>query len=111
MNRQAMGKRINTARKDKNLTSDKLSELCNINATYLRQIEGGTKIPSLPVFVTICQALEVSPNYLLMDTLKNNEADGVQLLAELWEKATPSQIKLATAMIQCALDTLSESES
>ena len=48
MEKNGLGKRLNAVRKDKGLTSDKLSEMCNINATYLRQIEGGTKMPSLP---------------------------------------------------------------
>lgn len=44
MERKGLGKRINEVRKDRSFTADKLSELCNINATYLRQIEGGVKI-------------------------------------------------------------------
>jgi len=53
MEKKGLGKRINSTRKDRNLTADRLSELCNINATYLRQIEGGVKMPSLPVFIDI----------------------------------------------------------
>ena len=41
MDKKAFGSRLRQARKDRGLTSEKLSELCNINATYLRQIEGG----------------------------------------------------------------------
>ena len=48
MERIGLGKYINIVRKDRGLTSDRLSELCNINATYLRQIESGVKIPSTP---------------------------------------------------------------
>lgn len=47
MERIGLGKYINIVRKDRGLTSDRLSELCNINATYLRQIESGVKIPSV----------------------------------------------------------------
>ena len=54
MEQSKLGKRINEVRKARGLTADKLSELCNINATYLRQIEGGAKMPSLPVFIDIC---------------------------------------------------------
>lgn len=106
MNREAFGKRLNAARKERGLTGEKLAELCSINATYLRQIESGLKIPSLPIFVSLCQELKVSPNYLLKDTLKENEYSGVAELAALLNAASPSQIKLATAMIKCALDTI-----
>ena len=44
MEKNGLGKRINAVRKDRGLTADRLSEMCNINATYLRQIEGGVKI-------------------------------------------------------------------
>lgn len=73
MERIGLGKYINIVRKDRGLTSDRLSELCNINATYLRQIESGVKIPSLPVFIDICNALKISPDYLLQDDLEENE--------------------------------------
>ncbi len=53
MEGKGLGRRINMVRKDRGFTADRLSELCNINATYLRQIEGGTKVPSLPVFINI----------------------------------------------------------
>lgn len=39
MDKKLLGKRINTARKEQGWTSERLSEACNINATYLRQIE------------------------------------------------------------------------
>ena len=59
--KNGLGKRINAVRKDRGLTADRLSEMCNINATYLRQIVGGVKMPSLPVFIDICKALKISP--------------------------------------------------
>lgn len=52
MDKKLFGTRINKARKDRGLTAEKLAEACNINSTYLRQIEGGKKLPSLPVFAT-----------------------------------------------------------
>lgn len=41
MDKKLFGTRINKARKDRGLTAEKLAEACNINSTYLRQIEGG----------------------------------------------------------------------
>ena len=59
MGKNGLGKRINIARKARGLTADRLSEMCSINATYLRQIEGGAKMPSLPVFIDMCRALRI----------------------------------------------------
>lgn len=47
MDKKLLGRRINITRKERGLTSERLSEICNINATYLRQIESGAKTPSL----------------------------------------------------------------
>lgn len=104
MEEKGFGKRINMVRKNRGLTTDKLSELCNINATYLRQIEGGTKVPSLPVFINICNALKISPNYLLQDMLEDNEVSNIQELAKLWENTSPCQQEIAIAMIRAVLE-------
>lgn len=106
MDKLALGRQIHTARKEKGLTGEKLSELCNINATYLRQIESGLKTPSLPVFVTICMQLGVSPNYLLPETVSESESSDLLPLIELLKTATPGQIRIVTAMIKSVLDSL-----
>lgn len=108
MDKKLLGQKINLARKDRGLTSEKLSEICNINATYLRQIESGAKVPSLPVFVSLCQALKVSPSYLLAELLPDPEIREMDSLLELWKTATPSQIKLINSMIRSALDHFQE---
>ena len=104
MERIGLGKYINIVRKDRGLTSDRLSELCNINATYLRQIESGVKIPSLPVFIDICNALKISPDYLLQDDLEENEVTKIKELEALWEDYTPDKQALALTMIKAALE-------
>lgn len=106
MDNKSIGKRISLARKEKKITGEQLSEACNINATYLRQIESGLKTPSLPVFVTLCNELDVSPDYLLHDLLKNPYSSGADLICDLYDNATPKEITLITAMIRCALDHL-----
>jgi len=103
MNKKQLGKKVNIARKDCGLTGEKLAEACRINPTYLRQIESGTKIPSLPVFVTICKELRVSPSYLLSEVLEDCDLIEMDMLIDLWQCATPRQIKLITAMIKSAL--------
>ncbi len=104
MDEKGLGKRINMVRKDRGFTADKLSELCNINATYLRQIEGGAKMPSLSVFIAICNALKISPDYLLQDVLVENEISRIRELTELWENTSPSEQEIATAMVRAVLE-------
>ena len=104
MGQNQLGKRINAVRKARGLTSDRLSELCNINATYLRQIEGGTKMPSLPVFIDICKALRISPDYLLQDELTENEISTIREVEKLWKDASPQKQELVLTMIKAVLE-------
>ena len=104
MEKKLLGKRINAARKERGWTSERLAEVCNINATYLRQIESGAKTPSLQVFVSLCDALRVSPTYLLADNLADSTAKDHDALPELYKSATPAQVNMITAMVKSALE-------
>ena len=108
MDRKLLGKKINLARKSKGMTGEQLSEACNINATYLRQIESGAKTPSLPVFISLCKELKVSASYLLSDILNDPEIIEMDDLQRLWQTATPKQIKLISSMIRSALENVEE---
>ncbi len=103
MDKKLLGRRINATRKEHGWTSERLSEICNINATYLRQIESGAKTPSLQVFVALCEALKVSPTYLLADSLPGAESQDLDALLTLCRRATPKQLNMITAMIRSAL--------
>jgi len=103
MDKKLLGRQINRARKDRGFTSEKLSEACNINATYLRQIESGAKAPSLPVFVSLCRELKGSPSYLLVEVLPDSECGDMDVLLELWQTAMPTQIKIISSMVKSAL--------
>ena len=111
MDKKLLGKRINAARKERGLTGEGLSELCDINATYLRQIESGAKLPSLPLFVCLCEKLGASPAYLLADQLGGGGAAGGDALLELRRRATPGQLRLIDAMVQSALGVIMDDET
>ena len=111
MDKKLLGKRINMARKERGWTGERLAETCSINATYLRQIEAGSKVPSLPVFVSLCQALNVSPTYLLVEVLPQQGNQDMDALLELLQTATPKQLNMMTSMIRSALEASTENIS
>ena len=106
MDRKEFGRRLRAARKGCGLTGEQLAELCSINPTYLRQLEAGTKLPSLPMFVLLCQKLQISPDYLLGADCSPSE---LAPLRNLCQKATPIQLRMITAMVQGALSAMDES--
>ena len=104
LNSNKMGEKIKKARKDRGFTGERLSEMCNINPVYMRQIEAGKKVPSLPVFASICNALGASPDYLLSDSLGEFRSAKSKELTEIFHTASPAQIDLITAMLRAALE-------
>ena len=56
------------------------------------------------LFINICNALKISPDYLLRDSLTDNDVSRIRELTELWESTQPSQQEIAAAMIQAVLE-------
>ena len=103
MDNVILGRNIHRARRDKSLSSDKLSELCDITPSYLRQVEAGSKTPSLPLFVSLCEQLKVSPSLLLAGVVSDSLDQSFEELRMLCETATPKQLALISAIIKTAL--------
>lgn len=104
MDKKAFGKRINKLRKENNITSHDLSAMCDVQPIFIRQIEGGTRLPSLPVFVRICNALHTSPSYFLADSLERGEQNTLDQLIGQIESMTPEQIEMVNSMIASLLE-------
>ena len=101
-----LGSNIRKARHDRGLTGDQLSELCNVTPAYLRQLEAGSKTPSLPLFVVLCDKLCVSPSFLLEGVVQETVDSSYEELVELCKTATPSQLRLVVNLIKAAVTTI-----
>lgn len=83
MDREALGRRIKETRKKLHFTQEILAEKADIAVTYLGEIERGEKTPSLDVFISIAESLQVSCDYLLRDSV---ESGSVYVDAEISQK-------------------------
>jgi transcriptional regulator with XRE-family HTH domain len=110
MNRVAFGKRLNAIRREQQVSSEKLSELCGINAVFVRQIESASRLPSLPVFVRLCNELRVLPNYLLTDSLLWNNEDEIVALDKKLRALTPREFSAVMGTINTLIAKLSVME-
>lgn len=70
------GRCLKKARRDSKTTSDKLGNACGVNPVFIRQIESGTRLPSLPKLVKICDNLQISPAYLLENEIVIKTTEG-----------------------------------
>ena len=68
----ALGKRIKEKRISKKLTQEQLGEMCELSAAHIGHIERGTRILSVEVLFRIAQVLNVSVDYLLFDSVEND---------------------------------------
>ena len=64
-----IGPRLRKARKDRKLTQAQLAEAIDLSNNYISNIERGTSIPSLETFVMLCNALDVTADMMLTDSV------------------------------------------
>jgi len=108
LNKTAFGRKLNAIRRDHQISSEKLSELCGVNAVFIRQIENATRLPSLPVFVRICNSLKVSPSFFLVDSLLWDEEDKIAALDKKLRGLSPHQFSAVFDTINTLIDKLSD---
>ena len=70
------GRRVQQQRKLARLTQEQLSEKAGISLSFLGHIERGTRKASVDTLVKLCNALSISPNLLLQDSLSDNLLGG-----------------------------------
>lgn len=69
----ALGKRIKIARIRKDLSQEKTAEICNISSRHVSNIETGKTKPSLTTLIAIANALGVSIDEFLCDSILKSE--------------------------------------
>lgn len=79
----SIGKRIRTLRQKKGLTQMELAERIEKSTSTISYIETGVKSMSLDTFVTIANALGVSADELLVESLENTAIFSTQEYASL----------------------------
>lgn len=87
LNYTGIGRRIANRRSQMGLKQIALAEKIGITNNYLSGIERGKEKPTLETFVNICNALHITPDYLLMGNMHScnipqNIVDGLRLCSE-----------------------------
>lgn len=87
---QLIGQRIKMARKAKRYTQDYVSARANIGEKFLSQIKCGNAGLSVQTLLSLCEILEVSPNYIL---LANPSKSTENSIGDLLQGLTPRQLQ------------------
>lgn len=98
-----IGKRIAKRRKLLGTKQNVLADQIGISNNYLSGIECGKEKPSLEVLVKLCNALQVTPDYLLMGNMYSNNipqniVDGLRLCSK-------EQLELLDVLVQHMVQT------
>ena len=94
-----MGDRIKEARKNQKVTQEQLAERLDVSVEFIGQIERGLKLPSMQVFVKLIEALNVSADYLLRDSVSTGQLFGENALGRKIENLKPKQRIALEALI------------
>ena len=99
MDSLTLGKRIREARLNKQYTQQRLAEEAGIGQMYLGEIERGTKMPSLKIFIKILNALDISADYVLRDELASGDRYIYDEITEKLNGLSPKQRKTAAEIL------------
>ena len=89
-----IGENIRVLRKRKNLTLDVLSGLADVSESFLSMVERGASSLSIETLLSICDALNVSPNALLIEGREENTrpSDKSDTLFTMLKNATDEEL-------------------
>lgn len=66
-----MGLRIKIRRKELKIKQAEMAEALDISNNHMSSIENGRQKPSLDIFIGICKHLNVTPDYLLLGSMRS----------------------------------------
>lgn len=70
-----IGRRIAKRRKELGLKQYEVCEMIDVNYKYISNLETGRSAPSLELIMSLCEALQTTPDYFLTGTEKNRSVD------------------------------------
>lgn len=73
LNYRIMGFRIAQRRQELGLKQIQLGKAAGVSSKYISDIETGKKRPSLETLVNICEALRITPDYIILGAMAKEE--------------------------------------
>ena len=102
INFELLGKRISQRRHELGLKQCVLAEKSGISNNYLSNIENGRSIPSLETFSDICMALSITPDCLLLGTIRTDNIP--QSIINNLKLCDDRSLRLIEDIINCFID-------
>ncbi len=108
---RAIGIRIRRLRKERGITQQTLAEFSNQEPSNISHIERGATKLGLPTIVNIANALEVTVDDLLCDSLKNSKAAFEREISDLLSDCTHWELKVISTTMRSLKESLRKPDS
>lgn len=107
LNYRLVGERLRAIRKKRGYTQEQLAEMAGISPQHCSGIEtGGAKV-SLPALIQLCNALESTPDEVLLDSVPAAAKPGLRREVEaVFADASPDEMYLMLAQAKSVKEAL-----
>ena len=105
---RAMGRRIKSARQRASMSQEHLAELVNLSTVHISNMESGSGTPSLNTLVNIANALAVSTDDILCDSILCAKPAFEKEILETTKDCNDYEIRVLSYMIKAAKAALRE---
>ena len=95
----ASGERIQTLRKDREMTQEQLAVELNISDRYMRNLEKGQKVPSVDLFVKLRERFGSSLDYIVLGVSASEREQELQDQLDLLRKELKEMQKRILVML------------
>lgn len=109
INTEELGKRIAKRRKSQKIKQEELANILDISYNHLSSIERGRAVPSMALFCEICDALSVTPDYLLLGDMHSNNVP--KDIMDLLRLCTDEQITFVQKFVQLVVESRFEEKT
>lgn len=97
-----IGERIREIRLRLGWSQEQLAEQCGLSKTHMSHIETGNTKGSLPVFLKICNVLQVSLDDIVCDSLSCEVDAYHKQIAELMKDCSPLELRKLVDVLKAA---------
>ena len=104
INYAEVGRRMAKRRKELSLQQREVCEMVDANYKYISNLETGRSVPSLEMIMKLCEALDTTPDYLLLGTGSDPDNITDRQLIEKISRLSPKEKNLISGIIDLIED-------
>lgn len=100
-----VGERIRELRKEHNMTTNKLAELCNTSQSVISKLENGHRIPDVPTLKKICEVFDITlADFFAPENISKPVGDNLEELLNSAKELNSEQIKSLSNFLKTIID-------